>query len=656
MSNIKKNSKTMKKTLLLSFAVFFAFMATAQKLPFQGKLIEAGAPVNGTHNFSFSIDTLWAETHSNVAVTDGLYFVVLGSINPIPAAIFSGTNERQLELSVDGTALSPVTLYKPLSGDLSQLNVKGPGNGIIGGGFGTGSNVNQNLPNLKLNGNLSTLNNRVTLRVSSNNDNTVETGHIDLSSTSGFLSYLSPDYFGLNYGNTPNVQFFSQNWSGKGHTGYAIIRGPNSTNLEIGSKFWENSDLPWINMRGTTENPVMNLSGEKYEENGVEKERGVIVLQSTDGRKSSATSNHFTVNAPDWRELVYMGGYENNGKLFGVINISGPTSNNIQMGSGGDPDQGTIGMNGKTNELRARMFVKTDWDQQEKGTIELHGEDGNKVGIIPTQFALHTADWGMSAALKNTSGAGELELRGPNTRNFFIGSTSWENTDKPWFNMNGKDDQVKITMTTIGDEFEERGILTITNNNGEETTYANNGTWGTLPFNMWSGAMVNGTLTVNGDINGSGTNNYNSDKRLKKDIQPLGGSTLNKIESLGGYSYFWKKEEFPEKNFSAEQQIGLLAQELEAQFPALVKTGDDGFKSVNYNGFTAVLLEAVKELNAKMEKLESENRTLQAELSASANQSAEMAELKNQVDFLTKLVQEKITSATGDSEKTAEKK
>jgi hypothetical protein len=173
---------------------------------------------------------------------------------------------------------------------------------------------------------------------------------------------------------------------------------------------------------------------------------------------------------------------------------------------------------------------------------------------------------------------------------------------------------------------------------------------------MWNGAMVNGTLTVNGDINGTGTNNYNSDERLKKEIQQLSGSTLNKIESLGGYSYFWKKEEFPEKNFSADQQIGLLAQELEAQFPALVKTGNDGFKSVNYNGFTAVLLEAVKELNAKVEKLESENRLLQAELSASVSQSAEMTELKNQLDFLTKLVQEKLTSVTNDSEKTAKKK
>lgn len=640
----------MKKVYLFITMFLVVLLANGQKLPFQGKLIESGTPVNGTRSISVSIpDIGWSENHSDVTVTDGLYFIVLGSTNPIPANIFSGVDERPMEISVNGTPLSPVTLYKPLSGDLSQLNVKGPGNGSIQGGFGTGSAINQNLPTLKLNGNLQTQNNRVTLDVSSNNDNTVESGHVNLSSTAGFLSYISPDYFGLHHGNNPNVQFFSQNWSGNGNTGYMILRGPNSTNIEMGSTFWDNSDLPWLNMRGTStvqnDPGLINLGGRKFNENSVDKEMGQLTIHDSDKKKAFINSRDIMLLKPDWSPFVSL---SSNGDA-GSLELKGLNSTFFYLGRGGDPDQGIMQMFGKTNQERLRIFVKTDWDNQEKGTIELHGEDGNKVGIIPTQFALHTPDWGISAALANNSGAGQLELRGPNTRNFFIGSTSWENTDKPWFNMNGKDDQVKITMTTIDDDNGERPILTLSNNNGEETTYANNGTWGTIPFNMWSGAMVNGTLTVNGDINGSGTNNYNSDERLKKDIQPLGGSTLNKIESLGGYSYFWKKEEFPEKNFSADQQIGLIAQELEAQFPALVKTGDDGFKSVNYNGFTAVLLQAVKELNQKVEALEKENRLLKDELVAATTSQKEMNELKSQIEALAKLVQIKIDSA-GDTQ------
>lgn len=220
--------------------------------------------------------------------------------------------------------------------------------------------------------------------------------------------------------------------------------------------------------------------------------------------------------------------------------------------------------------------------------------------------------------------------------------------------MTGVDGNHKMHISTIADDQGERAILVLSNSNGIETTYANNGIWGTQPFGIFNDASVSGNLYVGGDLNSGGTIsaqtiNQTSDERLKKDIQPLNGSTLNKIESLGGYSYFWKKEEFPEKNFSSDQQIGLIAQELEAQFPALVKTGDDGFKSVNYNGFTAVLLQAVKELNHKVEALEKENQLLKDELVAATTGQKEMNELKSQIEALAKLVQIKIDSA-GDTQ------
>jgi hypothetical protein len=109
----------MKIVVLLLFVLNFSILCIAQKLPFQGKLIESGTSVNGTRSIEVGLPGLsWSETHTNVQITDGLYFIVLGSITPLPANLFIGVDERQLTLSVDGTALSPVTLYKPLSGDL----------------------------------------------------------------------------------------------------------------------------------------------------------------------------------------------------------------------------------------------------------------------------------------------------------------------------------------------------------------------------------------------------------------------------------------------------------------------------------------------------------------------------------------------------------
>lgn len=97
-----------------------------------------------------------------------------------------------------------------------------------------------------------------------------------------------------------------------------------------------------------------------------------------------------------------------------------------------------------------------------------------------------------------------------------------------------------------------------------------------------------------------GTLTQSSDARLKKDIMPLRNS-LNKIMSLGGYQYHWLNAARNEV-----VQTGVLAQEVEAQMPELVKSDEDGMKSVNYSGLIPYLVEAVKELKKENEILKEE--------------------------------------------------
>ncbi len=52
-----------------------------------------------------------------------------------------------------------------------------------------------------------------------------------------------------------------------------------------------------------------------------------------------------------------------------------------------------------------------------------------------------------------------------------------------------------------------------------------------------------------------------------------------------------------------EKSVGVIAQEVETILPELVK-GEEGDKSVNYSGLVGVLIEAVKELSARVEELE----------------------------------------------------
>jgi hypothetical protein len=93
----------------------------------------------------------------------------------------------------------------------------------------------------------------------------------------------------------------------------------------------------------------------------------------------------------------------------------------------------------------------------------------------------------------------------------------------------------------------------------------------------------------NGNATLQGTLTQLSDARLKTNIHFL-QSSLQNIQQLHGYSYYWK-----DKDRDSTVQIGLLAQEVQKLYPQLVKQDDKGMLSVNYMGVVPVLLEAIKE-------------------------------------------------------------
>lgn len=67
------------------------------------------------------------------------------------------------------------------------------------------------------------------------------------------------------------------------------------------------------------------------------------------------------------------------------------------------------------------------------------------------------------------------------------------------------------------------------------------------------------------------------------------------------YAFEWRTDEFPDKKFKTGPDIGVIAQNVETQFPEVVETGKDGYKSVAYQKLVAPLIEAVKALFAKSE-------------------------------------------------------
>lgn len=76
---------------------------------------------------------------------------------------------------------------------------------------------------------------------------------------------------------------------------------------------------------------------------------------------------------------------------------------------------------------------------------------------------------------------------------------------------------------------------------------------------------------------------------------------LKGLRAVRGVSWRWRDDN-PAGLTGTD--AGVIAQEVEAVFPELVSTDERGFKTVSYGGLVAVLIEAVKELDARLQRLE----------------------------------------------------
>lgn len=156
-----------------------------------------------------------------------------------------------------------------------------------------------------------------------------------------------------------------------------------------------------------------------------------------------------------------------------------------------------------------------------------------------------------------------------------------------------------------------------------------------LATNNYAGAFV-------GDVVVTGVFTNPSDRRLKKNITPVGEASTS-IMSLKVYNYEFKEEKL---NLPSGKQTGFIAQELEEVYPELIKEesvpvydltkekDEDGktvatktlvenksFKSINYIGMIPVITKALQEqieknysLEEKVTVLENENEALKQRL------------------------------------------
>ena len=117
----------------------------------------------------------------------------------------------------------------------------------------------------------------------------------------------------------------------------------------------------------------------------------------------------------------------------------------------------------------------------------------------------------------------------------------------------------------------------------------------------YSGGVEFGDQTSNGNIRAYGdiTAYYTSDASLKDNVNTI-ADPLEKVMQISGNTFTWKENDAGHEG----EDTGVIAQEIEALgLPGIVVTRDNGKKAVKYEKLVPLLIEAIKELNAKVERL-----------------------------------------------------
>lgn len=234
-------------------------------------------------------------------------------------------------------------------------------------------------------------------------------------------------------------------------------------------------------------------------------------------------------------------------------------------------------------------------------------------------FALSTLTAGTGIVVTNN--AGSITLTATNTAS---GTITAVTASSPLASSGGTAPNITIASSTgsgavVLADSPTMSSATVTNLNstsanittltGTTITYGGSGRVNSLGV----GTAASGTA---GEI--LATNNitaYYSDARLK-DFQGVIPDALQKVKSLNGYLYV-ENELAKSWGFdSGEQQVGVSAQEVQAVLPQVTAhapfdRGADGqslsgqnYMTVRYDRLVPLLIEAVKELSAKVEALE----------------------------------------------------
>ena len=164
--------------------------------------------------------------------------------------------------------------------------------------------------------------------------------------------------------------------------------------------------------------------------------------------------------------------------------------------------------------------------------------------------------------------------------------------------VSGEDTKLKIAVTNDAADDIELATTNGASVNVTANTTSSSKTTGAMV--VTGGVGISGALNVGGDITAFST----SDKNLKENLVPI-PNAIDKVGIITGYTYKWKTAGTDHSAVDGEEDTGVIAQDVEMLgLPGLTTTREDGTKAISYKRLTPLLIQAIKELDARLKILE----------------------------------------------------
>ncbi len=498
---------------------------TPQLINFQGKAYDSsGNPLNGTFSIQFTIydaaeegTVEWTETQPSVQVSDGIFHVLLGSVNPIADSVFSDT-ARYLGIKIGSDPeMTPLTQIATVPYAFRTASVDGAEGGYLKGSASIG------------------LENVIT------GDNSMSVGwENEVSSNSSFVAGNH---------NVSNGDF-------------ALVSGYNnstngSTSAIIGG--------------------ASNIAEETYS----------VVIGGFDNKAEGGGS-------------VVVGGGDNTAKGGNSVVVGGVDNTAAGFGSI------AAGFNARANH--SGTFV---WQSQSNSDFESTDSD---------QFLIRAAG---GFGINTNEPLVDLHVRGSDISNFMTSDALQSETvvfedQDAILGLYSRPNGVGGSALSFGEISNsvlqsKWTIIRETASGGRGLriafgTHSNPFDNNTFMYFNDNGKIGMGTrnpsekLHVSGSICATGSIGSCSDERFKQNIHGI-ENALEQIEKIEGVKFSWKRDDYPDYDFSDEEQVGFIAQDLKEILPEVVSVGSNGYHSIDYGKLTPVLVEAVKQLKTENDEL-----------------------------------------------------